>query len=98
MVIRKIGIGSAVKVSGALYALIGLVMGFLFALFALVGFGAAAAANDDMPAWFGSLFGIGAIIILPIFYGIMGAIGGALMGALYNLVAGLTGGLEIEVQ
>ena len=98
MVIRKVGIGSVVKVSGVLYALLGLVIGFCFALFALVGFGAAAAANDEMPSWFGSLFGIGAIIILPIFYGVMGAIGGALMGALYNLVAGITGGLEIEVQ
>jgi hypothetical protein len=98
MVIRKVGIGSMVKVSGVLYALLGLVIGFCFAVFALVGFGAAAAANDDMPAWFGSLFGIGAIIILPIMYGVMGAIGGAIMGALYNLVAGMTGGLEIEVQ
>jgi hypothetical protein len=38
------------------------------------------------------------VIILPIFYGILGAIGAALMGWLYNLVSGITGGLEIEVQ
>jgi hypothetical protein len=98
MVIRKVGIGSLVKLAGVLYALLGLVIGFVFALFALVGFGAAAASNDEMPAWFGSIFGLGAIVILPIMYGVMGAIGAALMGALYNLVAGLTGGLEIELQ
>jgi hypothetical protein len=98
MVIRKVGIGSLVKVAGVLYALLGLVFGVCFALFAVVGLGAAAASNDEMPAWFGSIFGIGAIIILPIMYGIMGAIGAALMGALYNFVSAITGGLEIEVQ
>jgi hypothetical protein len=98
MIIRKVGIGSIVKVFGVMYGLLGFVIGAFFAMFALVGFGAASAANEDMPGWMGSLFGIGAVIILPIVYGIMGAIGGVLMGALYNLVASLTGGLEIEVQ
>jgi hypothetical protein len=98
MVIRKVGIGSVVKVAGVLYALLGFVIGACIALFAMVGLGAAAAANDEVPGWFGSLFGIGAVIFLPILYGVMGAIGGALMGALYNVVAGITGGLEIEVQ
>jgi hypothetical protein len=97
MVIRKVGIGSVVKVAGVLYALLGLVFGFCFALFAMLGLGMAA-ANNDAPAWFGPFFGVGAIIVLPIFYGVMGAIGGAIMGALYNVVAGITGGLEVEVQ
>jgi hypothetical protein len=98
MVIRKVGIASVVKVAGVLYALLGFVIGVCVALFAMVGLGAAAAANDDMPGWFGSLFGIGAVIVLPILYGVMGAIGGALMSLLYNFVANITGGLEIEVQ
>ena len=97
MVIRKVGIGSVVKVAGVLYALLGLVIGFCVALFAMMGLGLAA-ANSDAPAWFGPFFGVGAIIVLPIFYGVMGAIGGAIMGALYNVVAGITGGLEVEVQ
>jgi hypothetical protein len=98
MVIRKVGIGSVVKVFGVLYGLLGFVFGAFFAMFALVGLGAASASNEDVPGWLGSLFGIGAIVILPIVYGIMGAIGGVLMAALYNLVASITGGLEIEVQ
>ena len=97
MVIRKVGIGSVVKIAGVLYALLGLVAGFFIALFAMLGLGLAA-ANNDAPAWFGPFFGVGAIIVLPIFYGVMGAIGGAIMGALYNVVAGITGGLEVEVQ
>ena len=98
MVIRKVGIGSVVKVFGVLYGLLGFVVGAFLAMFALVGFGAAAAGNEDVPAWLGSLFGIGAVIVLPIVYGIMGVVGGVLIAALYNLVANLTGGLEIEVQ
>ena len=98
MVIRKVGIGSAVKVGGVLYALLGLVFGICFALFAMVFGAATTAASGDMPPWMGSIFGLGAIIILPIMYGVMGAIGGALMGALYNLVAGITGGVEVDVQ
>ena len=98
MVIRKVGIGSVVKVFGVLYGLLGFVVGAFIAMFALVGFGAAAAGNEDVPAWLGSLFGIGAVIVLPIVYGIMGVIGGVLVAALYNLVANITGGLEIEVQ
>jgi hypothetical protein len=46
----------------------------------------------------GSIFGIGAIVIFPIMYGVLGVIGGVIMAALYNLVASITGGLEIEVQ
>lgn len=98
MVIRKVGIGSVVKVSGVLYGLLGLVIGLCVALFAVVGLGAAAASNEDVPGWMGSLFGIGAIVIFPIMYGVLGVIGGVLMAALYNLVASITGGLEIDVQ
>ena len=98
MVIRRVGIGSVVKVSGVLYALLGFVMGLCFALFAMVGLGAAAATNDEVPGWLGSIFGIGAIVIFPIMYGVLGVIGGVIMAALYNLVASITGGLEIDVQ
>jgi hypothetical protein len=98
MVIRKVGIASVVKVAGVLYAILGFLIGACFALFALVGFGAASAGSEEVPGWLGSVFGIGAIIILPIFYGVLGAIGGAVIAALYNHVAGMTGGIEMDVQ
>jgi hypothetical protein len=98
MVIRKVGIGSVVKVSAVLYGLLGLVIGLCFALFAMIGLGAAAASNEDVPGWLGSIFGLGAVVIFPITYAVMGVIGGVLMAALYNLVAAITGGLEIDVQ
>ena len=99
MVIRRTGVGSAATVFGALYALMGLLIGLLFALFSFVGAGFAAGAGDpDMPAWFGTVFGVGAVVILPILYGIMGVITGAVGAAFYNLIAGMFGGLRLETQ
>jgi hypothetical protein len=41
-------------------------------------------------------FGAGAIIILPIFYGVGSFIMSAIYAALYNLAAKWVGGIEIE--
>jgi len=38
------------------------------------------------------------LIFLPIMYGVIGFIAGAIGAALYNLVAGVVGGIEIEVE
>ncbi|HXW08114.1 MAG TPA: hypothetical protein VD833_22985 [Vicinamibacterales bacterium] len=99
MIIRRVGVLSAAKLAGLTYAVIGLFIGACFALFAVAGSAMqSAAAESDMPAIFGFLFGAGAIVILPIFYGVLGFAGFALFAALYNLLAGVIGGLEIEVQ
>jgi hypothetical protein len=45
-----------------------------------------------------AFFGVGAIVILPIVYGVMGAIFAAIGAFIYNIVAGWVGGIEIEVQ
>ena len=44
------------------------------------------------------IFGIGSIIIMPIVYGIAGALGGLICGFFYNIVAGMVGGIEIETN
>jgi hypothetical protein len=99
MVIRKIGVGSAARVFGTLYALWGFIIGAIVAMIALAGAGISAASSDDaMPAWLGTMFGVGAIVVLPIVYGLMGLIFGALTAAFYNLVAGISGGLSLDVQ
>jgi hypothetical protein len=41
---------------------------------------------------------VGAIVILPIFYGIIGGVFGALGAVIYNLAAGWVGGLEIDIS
>ena len=101
MVIRRIGVGSAAKIAGLLYACIGLIIGGIIALVSLAGAGfmAAAANNNEMPALFSAMFGIGAVIIAPICYGIFGLIAGTLSAVtLQTFVAGVAGGLELETQ
>ncbi len=99
MVIRRIGVMSAAKITGALYAALGLIAGCILATFSMMSAGFMAnAGNSDVPSWIAPIFGIGAIVIAPIFYGVMGLIGGAVAAAIYNLVAGVAGGLDLEVQ
>ncbi len=83
--VTRIGVWSCAKISGVLYAFIGLIEG---AIFALIPLGAV-----------GSLtFGAASIIILPIFFGIVGLITGAIMAFLYNSIVRWTGGIKIEIK
>jgi hypothetical protein len=50
------------------------------------------------PAWLSPLLGIGAVVVMPLFYGIMGVVAGAVSAALFNLFARMTGGLEVELE
>jgi hypothetical protein len=97
MVVRSIGVWSLAKLSGALYAAMGLILGLIFACISLVGAGIAA-SDPDTPAWLGAVFGVGAVVFLPLLYGFFGFIGGAIGGALYNLFSGMVGGVELAVE
>jgi hypothetical protein len=94
MTVKRIGPMSCGKVLGGLYGLLGLIIGTIFSLISLVG-ATVAGSNEGMLA---AIFGVGAIIIFPLFYGVLGFIGGVISAALYNLMAGMFGGIEIEVQ
>lgn len=98
MIIRRIGVLSLAKMLGALYGIVGLIFGVIVALFSLVGAGVGLVNEDAASGIFGAMFGVGAVILLPIFYGVMGFLGGALMAFLYNLVSGVAGGLELDVD
>ncbi len=100
MELRRVAPGSAFKVGGGIYGAMGLLVGCLFSLFALVGAGFAglAGSSDASPGFVGALFGLGAVIVLPILYGLMGAVMAALMAALYNLIARFLGGLELDLE
>ena len=107
MIIRRVGVWSIARLYGGISAAIGLIVGLVFAAFAAIG-GVAGAMNSDMAAGarggglavggLSALFGVGAIILLPIVYGVFGLVGGGISAALYNLFAGLFGGIEVEVQ
>lgn len=98
MVIKRVNALSAAKVMGLLGLGIGLVFGAFMSLGALVWGGAAFAAGDEPGgALVGMIFGVGAIILLPLFYGCLAFVGGLIQALLYNVAARVTGGIEVEV-
>ena len=95
MVIRRIAPLSLAKIAGTLYAVMGLFFGCILSLVAMAGgFGSEAPQNPAL----GALFGVGAIFILPIFYGGIGFVGMLIAAWLYNVIAGRVGGIELDVQ
>lgn len=95
MVLKSIGVFSMAKMMGALYAVAGFLGGLLLALASVVGAGFAGAGAEGVWAM---MFGVGAVIILPVLYGVMGFLAGALMSAVYNVVAGMAGGVELNLE
>jgi hypothetical protein len=102
MVIRHVGVWSVSRLYGALSATMGLFIGAIFALIAMAG-GMAGAMKESGIGGLGAgaigmMFGVGAIIFLPLLYGTLGLVTGAIMAALYNLLAGLLGGIELDTE
>ena len=95
MIVKRVGVASVAKIYGAITAAFGLLFGLLFALASLIGAGF---ADSGPEAFIGPLCGVGAIIALPIMYGVMGLIGGAIGALLYNAFAALVGGVELDVE
>lgn len=90
--IKEVDVMSLGILNGAFGVCIGLLVGFIFALVTIVG--ALAGGN----AVVGILFGVGAIIIAPAFYGFLMFVGGCISALLYNFVAGMAGGVKIRVE
>ena len=94
MVITRIGPLSLAKITGAVYALIGLLIGAMFSLASLGGVMGQTPAQAGITAF----FGVAAIIVLPIFYGCLGFVSSLFVAWLYNLFAGAVGGIDIDIQ
>ena len=103
--IRRVSALQAGKMAALIYA--GMSLIFVPIVAVVMGFGAlasfAAAASGDhhaaaLPAALGvGIFLIG-IVMVPIFYGMIGFIIGAVGALIYNLVAKWVGGIEIELE
>ncbi len=105
MVIKRINPMSAAKVGGILGVLLGVLIGACVSLMVLAAGSAMTRMSTSEGGDLGGppvtgmmsmFFGAGAIIILPLIYGVMSFVMSAIYAALYNLVAKWVGGLEIE--
>ena len=95
MVIKRVVPMSVAKIAGVIYAVIGLLIGAFMSLFAI---GGAMFMPEEGAGVFGALFGVAAIVVLPIFYGALGFVGTFIGALIFNAASGLTGGVEVEVQ
>jgi hypothetical protein len=101
MIVRHIGVWSVSRLYGALSAAMGLLIGACFALVTTLGgmLGQTRGSGSLFTGGgAGAMFGIGAIILFPVLYGVLGLVGGAIGAALYNLFAGMFGGIELETE
>jgi len=94
MTLKRFGVLSVGKMLGAIYAVLGIVIGAIFAAISLLG-ASLSASEDALP---GAGFGIAAIVLFPLIYGVMGFIAGIIMAVLYNVGAGILGGIELEFE
>jgi len=97
MVVRRMGVWSVAKLYSVMAGTFGLLIGAIIACVSLVG-GTLARSDSSTSAFPAAFLGVGAIIIAPIFYAVIGLISGAIGAALYNLFAGIVGGVEMEVE
>ena len=82
--IRRFGVLQTAKVVGTLYALLGLVFVPVVLIVSMV-----APKEGGMSPGFA--------LAIPILYGVLGFVFAAISCALYNVVAGLVGGIEVEL-
>ncbi|HEX7787375.1 MAG TPA: hypothetical protein VF653_14240 [Methylomirabilota bacterium] len=92
MIVNRVGPLSCAKIVGLLYAIVGLVMGGVISLIA----GTLGFAPGRDPA--NPLFGIAAVVFFPIAYGVAGFVTTLIGAWLYNGLAGLVGGVEIDLR
>jgi hypothetical protein len=78
-----------------LYAILGLIFGGIVSLIALAG---GFASNTSEGAGMSAIIGVGAVVVFPIFYGLIGFLGMLIGAWLYNVVAGVVGGVEVDLQ
>jgi hypothetical protein len=88
-----------------MYACISAVIGFIVGIFYAIVFGAIFAnipsTTTTAPfnlGWLGIIFGVGAIIIMPVISFVGGLISGAITALLYNFLAPRIGGVKVRFK
>ena len=99
MRIKRIRIGSAAKVVGFLFLIIGLIFGEITVLLSSrLQINLPQLSNEIMGLPSQAALGLAGLVIIPLAYGLFGLLLGALIAVIYNLSAGWLGGLEIEYE
>src|SRR3546814_12470548 len=96
MIIKRIDVLSAGKISGIIAAAIGLIAGLVFLVFGSMIAGLAGQQDGSgLIAMGGGIIGV---VALPIMYGIFGFLGGVIQAFISNLAAGFVGGIRLQTD
>lgn len=92
-IVKSVGVLSAAKIVGTLYACIGLIFLPFGLIIALAG-----SAVGGQSSLLAGISGVVFAIFLPLLYGAFGFVSGLIGALLYNLVARWVGGFELELE
>jgi hypothetical protein len=99
--IKSLGVLSVAKMYAALMGIFGLIIGVIYGLFIIV-FGVgllSSGVRGTAGAGVGGIVGgLVAMIGIPLFYMVFGFVGGAITAFVYNIVAGMAGGVEMDIE
>jgi hypothetical protein len=100
--IKHLDVVSVVKVAFVLYVVVGLVVGVVYLLVALLFGGILGHGYGAHEAWMGRTLaaGLGVLLVplLALLYGCLGAIGGLIFALLYNVTARTIGGVKVRLK
>ena len=91
--LQSVGVLSCAKILAVVQGVIGIIIGFIFLLFALVG-----AAFIPAQQRLGMAGVIVIAVLMPVFYAVIGFAIGAIWALVYNLAAQSIGGLELQLD
>ena len=101
MTIRRFGVISLAKMYGLLMFIFGLIIGIIYGLLIIIvgaTMAAAGGGNATMGGASSAAVGIGAMIGIPIIYGILGFVMGAIGALIYNALSGIIGGVKFDLE
>ncbi|SMD38325.1 hypothetical protein SAMN04488029_3746 [Reichenbachiella faecimaris] len=88
--VKKFGVLQTAKVAAIIYVFISLIIILPFAMLGSM------VSEEFFPEL--ADFGVVALLMVPIMYGVIGFIFTAIGCVIYNLIASFTGGIEIEME
>jgi hypothetical protein len=91
--LRSVGVLSSAKIFAVVQGAIGILIGFVLLIAALVG--ASIAPGQQKLGMVGMIV---IALLIPVVYAAIGFVGGAIWAAVYNLAAQAIGGLELELE
>lgn len=97
MIIKRVQPMSLAKIMGVVYAVLGFFFGILCSVVGLASSTFLPGPQQSFQSW-SLFFGVGAIVFLPILYGLLGFLGGLFSAAIYNALAKWIGGVVIDVE